>query len=56
MLDAVKEKIAKARTLDEICGPFARAVAATGISDSEFDEFFEQARDEVWQEKQDKTQ
>lgn len=53
VLDAVKEKIAKARTLDEVCAPFAQAVAAAGISDEEFDQFFEQSRDEVWQEKQD---
>jgi hypothetical protein len=55
VLDAVKEKIAKARTLDEVCAPFARAVTAAGISDEEFDEFFEQSREEVWQEKQDQA-
>lgn len=55
VLDAVKEKIAKARTLDEVCAGFAHAVAAAGTSDKEFDEFFEQAREEVWQEKQDKA-
>lgn len=51
VLQAVQEKVAKARTIAEICQPFAAAVAATGISDQEFDEFFEQARNEVWQEK-----
>lgn len=55
VLDAVKEKLAKARTLDEVCAPFAHAVAAAGANDQEFDDFFEQARDEVWQEKQDKA-
>lgn len=49
VLDAVKEKIAKSRTLDEVCAPFAQAVAAAGISDQEFDQFFEQSREEVWQ-------
>jgi uncharacterized protein (DUF1778 family) len=52
ILQAVEEKIAKARTIAEICQPIAKAVAATGITDQEFDEFFEEARNEVWQEKQ----
>lgn len=56
VLDAVKEKLAKARTLDEVCAPFARAVAETGVSEEEFDGFFEQAREEAWREKQDKAQ
>jgi hypothetical protein len=54
VLQAVQEKIAKARTFDEICAPFARAVEAAGITDDEFDRFFEEAREEVWQEKQGK--
>jgi predicted transcriptional regulator len=52
ILQAIREKIAKARTFDEICAPFAQAVAASGISDEEFDRFFEEAREEIWQEKQ----
>jgi hypothetical protein len=52
VLQAVQEKIARARTFDEVCAPFARAVEATGITDEEFDRFFEEVRDEVWQEKQ----
>ena len=52
VLQAVQEKIAKARTFDEICAPFAQAVAATGLSDEEFNRFFEEAREEVWREKQ----
>jgi hypothetical protein len=44
ILQAVEEKIAKARTFEEICQPFAKAVAATGITDQKFDEFFEEAR------------
>ncbi len=50
VLQAVKEKIAKTRTFDEVCAPFAQAVVATGMTDEEFDRFFE----EVWQEKQGK--
>lgn len=51
VLDAVKEKIAKAHTLDEICVPFTKAVAASGVSDEEFDQFFEGVREEAWREK-----
>lgn len=54
VLQALHEKLAKARTFDDVCAPFAHAVAATGISDDEFDQFFEEAREEVWQEKQGK--
>lgn len=52
VLRAVQEKIAKARTFEEACAPFAQAVTAAGISDEEFDRFFEEARSEVWQERQ----
>jgi hypothetical protein len=54
VLQAVQEKIARGQTFDEICAPFAEAVAASGISDEEFDRFFEEVREEVWQEKQGK--
>jgi hypothetical protein len=53
VLQAVNEKLAKARTFDEVCAPFARAVTATGVSDEEFDRFFEEVREDVWKEKQD---
>jgi hypothetical protein len=54
VLDAVKEKIAKACTLDELCDPFVQAVTATGISDEEFDHFFEQSRAEIRHEKRER--
>jgi len=54
VVQAVNEKLAKAQTFDEICTPFANAVDATGISDEEFDDFFEEVREEVWQGKQDR--
>jgi hypothetical protein len=54
VLQALNEVIAKARTFDEICAPFANAVGATGIDDEEFDRFFEELREEVWQAKQEK--
>jgi hypothetical protein len=56
VLQAVQEKIAKARTFDEVCGSFAQAVAAARITDEEFDRFFEGVREEVWQEKQGRGQ
>ena len=46
MLRAVEEKIARSRTFDEICAPFARAVEAAGRTDEQFDRFFEEAREE----------
>jgi predicted transcriptional regulator len=55
ILQAVQEKMARARTFDEICAPFARAVEATGMADEEFDRFFEEIREEVWQDKQGKA-
>ncbi len=55
ILQAVREKIAKARTFDEICAPFEQAVEAAGMTDEEFDRFFEESRAEIWQEKQDKA-
>ena len=39
-------------TADEALGPFRRQVEASGMTDDELDNFFEGAREEVWQEKQ----
>ena len=55
VLQALQEKIARARTFDEICAPFAQAVEATGITDEEFDRFFEEVREEAWQDRQSKA-
>lgn len=55
VLQAVREKIAKARAFEEVCAPFAEAVEASGITDEDFDGFFEEVREEVWREKQDKS-
>lgn len=52
VLEAVREKVARCKTLDEVCAPFANAVHAAGVTDDEFDQFFEEVRDEVWQAKQ----
>ena len=54
VLQAVNEKLAKLRSFDEVCAPIAQAIAATGISDDEFDRVFAEAREEVWQQKQGK--
>ncbi len=54
ILQAVNEKLAKARTFDDICAPFADAVVASGMRDDELDRLFEEAREEVWQQKQSK--
>ena len=52
VVEAVREKLSRSRTLDEICGPFAEAVAAAGVTDDELDRLFEEARENVWQTKQ----
>ena len=54
ILQAVKERIAKTRSFDEVCAAFAHAVATSGVDDQEFDRFFEEVRQDVWQEKQGK--
>jgi hypothetical protein len=54
VVQAVQEKIAKARGFDEVCAPFAEAVSAAGVNDRELDRVFEEAREDVWQEKQGK--
>ena len=51
VLEAVREKIARSQTLDEICAPFAQAVSASGITDDGFDELVVESREEVWQAK-----
>jgi hypothetical protein len=52
VLEAVREKLSRSKTLDEICAPFAQSVAASGVSDDELDRLFKQARENVWQAKQ----
>ena len=52
VLQAVREKIARVRTFEEICAPFAHAVESAHVTDEEFDRFFEEVREDVWWEKQ----
>jgi hypothetical protein len=56
VLQALREKIARTRSFAEVCAPFALAVGAAGMTDAEFDRFFEEVREETWQEKQGKSQ
>jgi hypothetical protein len=39
------------KDVDEALAPFRRQVARSGISDDELGSFFEEVREEVWQEK-----
>jgi hypothetical protein len=55
VVQAVREKIARTRTFDEVCAPFAQAVEAAGLTDAEFDHFFEEVREEAWQDRQGKS-
>jgi hypothetical protein len=53
---AVREKIRRSLSFGEICAPFAHAVEAAGITDEDFDRFFEEVRDDVWHGKQNQAQ
>ncbi len=51
VLDMIERHLAS-RMLDEALAPFRRDVAESGMSEVELDAFFEEVRDEVWQEQQ----
>jgi hypothetical protein len=53
VVQAVREKIGRAATFQAVCAPFAKAVQASGVTEEEFDRFFEESRNEVWRQKQD---
>jgi predicted transcriptional regulator len=55
VLEAVQEKLAKAKTFEEICAPFAGAAAAAEIDETEFEQFFDAVRQEAWEERQGKA-
>lgn len=40
------------KTLAEILEPFRRAFAESGLTEEEWDAMIEEAREEIWQEKQ----
>ena len=51
-VEELLEKDAKQpKTLDEILAPFRQEVEASGISDEEFDDFIEEIREDIYQEK-----
>ena len=52
IVEAVREKLSRSKTLDELCAPVAQSVAASGMADDELDQLFEEARENVWQTKQ----
>ncbi len=54
-LEVLENWVEKLRPLEEIMAPFAEDVAASGMTEAEFDAFFEVIREEVWQDQQRKT-
>ena len=50
-IQTVQEKIAKAPTFEEICQPFATAVAVSGLTDDEFERLIDEAKEEARQDK-----
>ena len=50
-LGRLVEKEVQKPTLSEILAPFRQQVQTSGISDEELTTLFEEAREEVWQEK-----
>ena len=52
VVEAVREKLSRCLTIDEVCAPFSEAVAKSGISDEELDQLFRTARDRAYQARQ----
>jgi len=48
------EKDMQSALVDEALAPFRRQVEESGMTDEELDAFFQEVREEVWQEKQGK--
>jgi len=51
LLQRVADGADAMETIDEILAPFRQEVAASGMTEAELDEFFQEVREEVWQEK-----
>jgi hypothetical protein len=49
--EALEEKPQGPRTLDEVLAPFRQQVADSGMNDNQLDEFYEELRDEAWQQR-----
>lgn len=52
VIEAVREKLLRSKSLGEISEPFAQAVVQSGVTDDELDQLFEEGRENVWQAKQ----
>jgi plasmid stability protein len=52
--ELIEKAIAPEKTLDEILAPFREEFAQSGMTEAEWDVLIEEAREEVWQEKQGK--
>ncbi|HUO10442.1 MAG TPA: hypothetical protein VM008_19210 [Phycisphaerae bacterium] len=48
------ERLLASPSVDEVLAPFRKQVADSGLSDEQLDALFENARQEVWQQQQDK--
>ncbi len=49
--DLLEKDADRPKTIDEILAPFRREVETSGITDEEFDDFIEEVREEIYQEK-----
>ena len=50
----IEKELQAPRTLDEVLAPVRKEFAESGMSDNELDTFFEEVRNEIWQEKHSK--
>jgi len=50
--ELIQKAVAPEKTFDEILGPFRQSVAESGMTEEELDALVEEARNEIWQEKQ----
>ena len=48
----IENELQNALSLDEVLAPFRKQVEESGMTDEELEAFFEEVREEVWQEKQ----
>jgi hypothetical protein len=50
--ELIEREVGREPTLAEIMAPFAQEFAESGMTEAEFDDLIEEAREEVWQEQQ----
>jgi hypothetical protein len=51
----LEKELETPQTVDEALAPFRKQVAESGMTDDELDNFFQEIREEVWQEKHGKA-